>query len=223
MNFTNLSNTFTIFGNFAVFDEDNIGIINKLFSDCKITINNENNPNNKSGRYMQITDTNKHMTIFLRPNRIDVQLPGTVQENKKKLINDANDIYKAFYQMFEGSMASRIAVVASSFVFDDNNEALKELADRINLINGNMAEISLRINYLDNVLDENINMVLNINNIMIGASNTPNERRRAIMATFDINTANNFNDERFNLHELEPYFTKFYDIYLQKLKELSNI
>ena len=94
MDFINMNNNFTAFGSFAVFDEDNIAIINRLYGDCNISINQEpNNPTNKSGKVMQIVDNKRHFTIILRPNRLDVQIAGTPRNNSNQVLKLATDLF----------------------------------------------------------------------------------------------------------------------------------
>ena len=223
MNFTNLSNTFSIFGNFAVFDDDNMNIIHKIFSDCNIALNQENNQANHSGKVMIITDNKKHNTIFLRPNRLDVQVAGSIKENKAIILNMVNDIYKAFSQLFKESLGTRIAYVTNFFVFDDDEEKIKTIGKQINLISGDIKELTLRTNQITNVLNEDTNLVFSINNIRIADNRDPNNKRKALMLTFDINTLGQNNDERFDLHELNDYYDAFFDLAYQKIEELNYL
>ena len=94
MELQNLNNMFTVFGNFLVFDEDVMPRVNKVYANCNISINQEpNNPQNKSGRVMKIVNIEKHITIFLRPNRIDVQCPGMKKEGFVQLLQTVSDIF----------------------------------------------------------------------------------------------------------------------------------
>ena len=224
MKLTNLANTFTIFGNFPVFEEDNVSIINKVYSDCNISINNEPTKDpNKPSRLMQISDPKKHITIYLRTNRIDVQAPGVDYLNKTKLLADTSDIFKAFSQMFN-EWGTRIAYVGSYFIFDDNDEVLHKVSSLLNILpsESHMAEVNLRINSIETLNNETYNNVFNVNNVRIGASNNPSERRKALMFTFDINTIASNNEERFNIHELSPLYEELYNYTYSKIEELQE-
>lgn len=229
MNFTNLANTFSVFGNFAVFDEESIALLNNLYKDCNINITNETSPEqmrqNKSGRMMQITNPKKHETIFMRPNRIDLQLPGGPNTKREDILNEAIETYKALYQIFEGSFATRIAYVGSYFTFDDTGVNMQAFASHIHLISysDTPKELSIRMNNIENILNEDTNVVFNVNNVLIGQNTTPTDKRRALMITFDINTVASNQDDRFSLHELAPYFEAYFDLAKDKMEELSNI
>ena len=220
MNFTNLANTFTIFGNFAVFDEESIALINNLYAHANINIMDENNPEqrrlNKSGRLMQIINKEKHETIILRPNRIDIQLPGIQDDKKEVVLKEVEDTFNILIQIFEASFASRIAYVGSFFTFDDEGTNMQIFSSRLDFLNYNSTpkELSIRTNNIENIENEDTNIVFNLNNILISPNTASAVKRRAIMVTFDINTVPNEIMERFNLNELidEVYQLKTYDI-----------
>lgn len=227
MQLTNLSNTFTAFGSFAVFDEDTMTLINRLYSDCNIAINQEpNNPNNKSGKVMRITNPTKHYTMTLRPNRLDVQMPGVNNNNFNQLLNNVSEIFINFAEMFEGCYATRLAYVSSDFVFDDNGSTMQILANTIPFISKQTPtqEVSLRINTPEKIQDEMVNVVLNISNVMIGNNKQPQApQRRAIMITHDINTLSKNNDPRFDLKYVIPYFEEMHQISKDHLVPFENL
>ncbi len=227
MKLTNLENIFTIFGNYAVFDEDIITIINKIYSDCNISINQEpNNPNNKSGKVLKITDLKRHLNIIMRPTRIDVKLPGTVDHNFTSVMQIASEVFNTLYQMFEGCNASRIAYVRSEFVFDDESIEMQKLANQISFLpkSNKTTELTFRTNLPEYIQDEIVNVVLNINNVMIGNNPGPNNnQRRAIMITHDINTTSKNLESRFELNCLMPYFEEMHNITKDRLVYFENL
>lgn len=227
MQLTNLSNCFTAFGLFAVFDEDTMTIINRIYSDCNISINQEpNNPSNKSGKVLRITNPQKHYTITMRPNRLDVQLPGCAKENFNNQLNIANEIFQNFAEMFEDSYANRLAYVSSDFAFDDNGETMQKLTNLIPFVSKQTPsqEVSLRINTPEVVQDETVNVVLNISNVMIGNNKQPQSpQRKAIMITHDINTLSKNTEQRFNLKYVIPYFEEMNQISKDHLVAFENI
>lgn len=226
MKLTNLENTFTIFGMFAVFDEDTIAIINKLYSDCNISINQEpNNPNNKSGKVLKITDLKRHLNIIMRPTRIDVKLPGTADDNFSPVMKVASEVFNTLHQMFEGCNANRIAYVRSEFVFDEDGEVMQKLSNQIAFLpkNNPTTELTLRINVPEYIQDEAVNVVLNINNVMIGNNSEPSTKRRAIMITQDINTIVQNVDNRFELNCLMPYFEEMHNMTKDRLNYFESL
>ncbi len=226
MDFINMNNNFTAFGSFAVFDEDNIAIINRLYGDCNISINQEpNNPTNKSGKVMQIVDNKRHFTIILRPNRLDVQIAGTPRNNSNQVLKLATDLFKALGEMFDGCLATRIAYVSNDFVFDDYGDNMQKIAKEISFLKDNKVnEFSLRTNTISQVLDEDVNVVLNINNVKIGKNNEPQMGQRlALMIVYDINTLLDNDHQRFDLRNLLPYFSLMYDISTSRLETFKKM
>lgn len=222
MKFINMTNTFTIFGSFCVFDEDTMSIINKVYGDLDLSIQQEpNNPTNKAGKVMRITDTKKHIQLTFRPNRIDVGMPGISRTNKNIILNDIMTFFDTFHQMFEGSLASRIAYVSNDFIFDENGDNMKLLANEVNFIPKGISttELNLRFNTPMMIDDEGYNIVTTINNVMIGNNLTNMPQKKAIMIIHDINTIQGNDLERFELNNLRPYFEKMYD---QITFQLSN-
>lgn len=226
MKLTNLENTFTIFGLYAVFDEDTIAIINKLYSDCNIAINQEpNNPNNSSGKVLRITDLKRHLTIIMRPTRIDIKLPGTANQNFDSILKIAGDVFNTLYEIFEGCDANRIAYVRSEFVFDDYGEELQKLSSHIAFLPQNTptTELTLRTNVPEYINDETVNVVLNINNVMIGNNTDANTKRRALMITQDLNTLASNQEKRFVLNCLMPYFEEMFNLTTDRLIWFENL
>ena len=133
MELQNLNNMFTVFGNFLVFDEDVMPRVNKIYANCNISINQEpNNPQNKSGRVMKIVNIEKHITILLRPNRIDVQCPGMKKEGFVQLLQTVSNIFSEIGDILENPLGNRIASVSSYFTFDEDGAKMKDLISQVN-------------------------------------------------------------------------------------------
>lgn len=227
MKLTNLSNTFTAFGLFAVLDEDTMALVNKIYTDCNIAINQEpNNPNNKSGKLVRIVNPKRHFTITMRPHRLDLQLPGTDKNNFSNILSLANEIFNNFAEMFEGCYATRIAYVSSDFIFDDEGKETKNLAKLISFLpkQSNANELSVRINTPEVIQGEVVNVVLNVSNVMIGNNQNPQAgQRKAVMITHDVNTLANATEARFDLKYVLPYFEEMHQVAVDHLASFEEL
>lgn len=217
MQFINFNSIYSVFGNFAVFDEDNVTIINKIFEKCNIAINQEpQNKANKSGKVMIINDPLTHYVYTLRPNRLDIQVPSFPKEKVNEVINNVSEKYKAFANMFENSYGTRIAVITSDFCFDDNGEYSKMLAES-SFDYASITELHLRATSRMDYEDETYNIVTNIDNCGIAVNNSPN-KRRSIMINQDLNSILENNSERFDLSSLDSYFSFLYKLSRERLE-----
>lgn len=227
MELQNLNNLFSIFGSFLVFDEDVMPRINNVYSDCNISINQEpDNPQNKSGKVMKIVNQKEHYSIILRPNRIDVQFPGVMEEKMVEVLQKAQSVFKEISDILENPLGNRLAYVTSYFSFDDDTSKMNELISRVSFIpkNTKTTELSFRINTPEVIQDEQANVVTNINNVLIGNNATPEAgKRRSIMITYDINTLHNNLENRFDLGLVLPYFDEMVNISVDHIETFKNI
>lgn len=227
MQLQNLNNLFSIFGSFLVFDDDVMPRINNIYSDCNISINQEpNNPQNKSGKVMRIVNQKEHYTIILRPNRIDVQFPGVQPEKMVDILRKMQEVFKEVSDILENPLGNRLAYVASFFSFDDDGTKMGELINRINFLpkNSKTTELTLRINTPEVIQDEDINVVTNINNVLVGNNAAPDAgKRRSIMITYDVNTLHNCLDNRFDFSLVLAYFDEMVNITMDHLESFKNI
>lgn len=227
MELQNLSNLFSIFGSFLVFDEDVMPRINETYKECNISINQEpNNPQNKSGRVMRIVNTKEHYTIILRPNRIDVQFPGVKQEVMVQVLNRVSLIFKQISDILENPLGNRLAYVTSFFAFDDEGALMQELINKISFIPNSpkTTELSFRINSPLIIQNEDVNVVTNINNVLVGNNQMPNEgKRKSLMITYDINTLHVNIDNRFDFGMVLPYFDEMVNVAFDHISTFKNI
>lgn len=227
MELQNLNNLFSVFGSFLVFDEDVMPRINETYKECNISINQEpNNPQNKSGRVMRVVNTKEHYTIILRPNRIDVQFPGVKPESMVGILQKAQEVFKQISDILENPLGNRLAYVTSFFTFDDEGQKMQELINRVSFVpkNPKTTELSLRINTPQVIQNEDINVVTNINNVLIGNNQTPESgKRRSLMITYDINTMHINTENRFDFSMILPYFDEMVNIAFDQVESFRNI
>ena len=227
MELQNLNNLFSIFGSFLVFDDDVMPRINSVYSDCNISINQEpNNPQNKSGKLMRIVNPKEHYNITLRPNRIDIQFPGVQPGKMVEVLQKMQSIFKEVSDILENPLGNRLAYVTSFFTFDDDGLKMAELIEQIKFLpkNSKTTELSLRINTPETVQDEDINVVTNINNVLIGNNADPaSGKRKSLMITYDINTLHNNIDNRFDFAYVLAYFDEMVNIAVDYIETFKNI
>ena len=227
MELQNLNNLFSIFGSFLVFDDDVMPRINSVYSDCNISINQEpNNPQNKSGKLMRIVNPKEHYNITLRPNRIDIQFPGVQPGKMVEVLQKMQNIFKEVSDVLENPLGNRLAYVTSFFTFDDEGLKMAELIEQIKFLpkNSKTTELSLRINTPETVQDEDINVVTNINNVLIGNNADPaSGKRKSLMITYDINTLHNNVDNRFDFAYVLAYFDEMVNIAVDYIETFKNI
>ena len=227
MELQNLNNLFSIFGSFLVFDDDVMPRINSVYSDCNISINQEpNNPQNKSGKLMRIVNPKEHYNITLRPNRIDIQFPGVQPGKMVEVLQKMQSIFKEVSDILENPLGNRLAYVTSFFTFDDDGSKMAELIEQIKFLpkNSKTTELSLRINTPATVQDEDINVVTNINNVLIGNNADPaSGKRKSLMITYDINTLHNNLDNRFDFAYVLAYFDEMVNIAVDYIETFKNI
>lgn len=227
MELQNLNNLFSIFGSFLVFDDDVMPRINSVYSDCNISINQEpNNPQNKSGKLMRIVNPKEHYNITLRPNRIDIQFPGVQPGKMVEVLQKMQSIFKEVSEVLENPLGNRLAYVTSFFTFDDDGLKMAELIEKIKFLpkNSKTTELSLRINTPETVQDEDINVVTNINNVLIGNNADPaSGKRKSLMITYDINTLHNNLDNRFDFSYVLAYFDEMVNIVVDHIETFKNI
>lgn len=226
MLFTNLTNIFTVFGNFAVFDEETIIDINEVYGDCNIAINQEpQNPNNKSGKVMQITNPKEHYQITLRPLRIDVQFPGADREKfSSKLLEDVKKVFTNLEKIFSGCLANRIAYVSNDFIFDDYAEKNNQVIRQIGFLDStnDATEFNMRVNTPMTVNNERMNVVFVINNAMIGRNDSHEKSRPALVLVHDVNSDARESEQRFDLGDLDEYFLQMYNLVTAKVKKFEK-
>lgn len=227
MELQNLNNLFSIFGSFLVFDDDVMPRINSIYSDCNISINQEpNNPQNKSGKVMKVVNPKEHYSIILRPNRIDIQLPGVKEDQMVELLKRVQAVFKQLSDILENPSGNRLAFVTSYFTFDDNGEQMNYLVNKVGFVprNTKTTELSFRINTPEVVQGEDVNVVTNINNVLIGNNAQPEiGKRRSLMVTYDINTLHNNLDNRFDFNLVLPYFDEMVNIAVDHINNFKNI
>ena len=227
MELQNLNNLFSIFGSFLVFDEDVMPRINSIYSDCDSSINQEpNNPQNKSGKVMRVVNQKEHYSIILRPTRIDIQFPGVMPGKMVEVLRKMQEIFKTVSDILENPLGNRLAFVTSYFTFDDDGSKMDELIKRINFLpkNSKTTELTLRINTPALVQDEQINVVTNINNVLVGNNANPEAgKRKSLMITYDVNTLHNTLDNRFDFQYVLAYFDEMVNIVVDHKESFSNI
>lgn len=227
MELQNLNNLFSIFGSFLVFDDDVMPRINSVYSDCNISINQEpNNPQNKSGKLMRIENPKEHYNITLRPNRIDIQFPGVQPGKMVEVLQKMQNIFKEVSDILENPLGNRLAYVTSFFTFDDDGLKMDKLINGISYLpkNSKTTELSLRINTPAFVQDEDINVVTNINNVLIGNNANPQAgKRKSLMITYDINTLHNSIENRFDFGYVLAYFDEMVNIVVDHIESFKNI
>lgn len=227
MQLQNLNNLFTIFGSFLVFDDDVMPRINSVYSDCDISINQEpNNPQNKSGKVMRVENKKEHYTIILRPNRIDIQFPGIIPGKMVEVLRKIQELFKTVSDILENPLGNRLAFVTNYFSFDDDGSKMEDLINRINFLpkNAKTTELMFRINTPEVIQDEQVNVVTNINNVLVGNNASPSEgKRKSIMITYDINTVHNNLENRFDFTCVLAYFDEMVNIVEDHIETFRNI
>lgn len=226
MELQNLNNMFTIFGNFLVFDEDVMPRVNKIYANCNISINQEpNNPANKSGRVMKIVNLEKHITILLRPNRIDIQFPGQKKDAFVSMIQQVQSIFSEISDILENPLGNRIAYVGSYFTFDDDGLKMRNLINQIKFIptSSLTTELSLRLNTPEVIQNEDVNVVTTINNVLIGNNANPQlPKKKSLMITYDINSVHFNTEERFDFKLVSVYFDEMINLAFDRILTFQN-
>ena len=227
MELQNLNNLFTIFGSFLVFDDDVMPRINSVYSDCDISINQEpNNPQNRSGKVMRVVNQKEHYTIILRPNRIDIQFPGVVPGKMIEVLRKMQELFKDVSDILENPLGNRLAFVTSYFSFDDDCSKMENLINQINFLpkSSKTTELMFRINTPEIIQDEQVNVVTNVNNVLVGNNANPSEgKRKSIMITYDINTVHNNLENRFDFAYVLAYFDEMVNIVEDNVQSFKNI
>ena len=227
MELQNLNNLFTIFGSFLVFDDDVMPRINSVYSDCDISINQEpNNPQNRSGKVMRVVNQKEHYTIILRPNRIDIQFPGVVPGKMIEVLRKMQELFKDVSDILENPLGNRLAFVTSYFSFDDDCSKMENLINQINFLpkSSKTTELMFRINTPEIIQDEQVNVVTNVNNVLVGNNANPSEgKRKSIMITYDINTLHNNLENRFDFAYVLAYFDEMVNIVEDNVQSFKNI
>ena len=226
MPLVNLSNNFTAFGLFAVFDDDYMPLYEKEFEGCNIYHEPDKANNNPAHELIRIVNNKLHLTIILRPNRIDVQIAGHDRKNKDEVIKQAVDVFNKLDAILECPLATRVAYVSNDFEFDDYGDLASALAHYTNLLDDNepAVDVSYRVNTTKNFINEVFNVVQSVNNVMISRSNDQQQgQRRALMISYDINTIINNQTPRFKFTDLVDYYSLIYDEAAKKLSKIDTI
>ena len=103
---------------------------------------------------------------------------------------------------------------------------MQELINRISFLpkNSRTTELALRTNTPASIQDEDVNVVTNINNVLIGNNNNPQAgKRKSLMITFDINTLHNNSENRFDFNYVLAYFDEMVNIVVDQLNSFENI
>ena len=103
---------------------------------------------------------------------------------------------------------------------------MQELINRISFIpqNPRTTELSFRINTPEEIQNEQVNVVTNINNVLIGNNQNPESgKRRSLMITYDINTIHLNTENRIDFNMVLPYFDEMVNIAVDHIESFKNI
>ena len=143
-----------------------------------------------------------------------------------ELLKRVQAVFKQLSDILENPVGNRLAYVTSYFTFDDDSDKMNYLANKVGFMprNTKTTELAFRINTPEVVQGEDVNVVTNINNVLIGNNAQPEiGKRRSLMVTYDINTLHNNLDNRFDFNLVLPYFDEMVNIAVDHINNFKNI
>ncbi len=198
---------FSFIGDFTDFLINNQQRIKNLMLDYEIQTKVDTLPDNREIKSLLFTK--KNVSIMFTPGRIDYSY--TISNNDISLndiLNEANEFFKLFSEIFYDLKASRVAAVGQAFVKNENDVAVSKLTSKMGLSNvfGEANEIHLKLNNPKNLF-ERVNSVLDLS-MGQAKNNQTSESMQVLLVAIDINTIVNNKEPRFEIKNFESYFSE---------------
>ena len=119
---------------------------------------------------------------------------------------------------------NRLAFNSQAFLKDLDGAKRVLLGSRVQLLKTEspMIETSVRLNYRENFMDEDINNVISIQDGTVRSKDKENEPIRALIMLSDINTLANNTQARFDKSHFEPMFKHMLELADQSFSDLDE-
>ncbi len=197
---------FSFIGDFTDFLINNQQRIKNLMLDYEIQTKVDTLPDNREIKSLLFTK--KNISIMFTPGRIDYSYNFVNNNNLNDILNEANEFFKLFSEIFYDLKASRIATVGQAFINNENDSAVLKLTSKMGLSDlfGDANELHLKLNNPKNLF-ERVNSVLDLS-MGQAKNNHTNESMQVILVSIDINTVADNKEPRFEIKNFKNYFSE---------------
>lgn len=206
-----------LFGTFEL-SESNIEELAKKFKDVKVEMGKD-----QAGNIAARLQGQGYMVELTRGRIIYV---AGVKDNAhaKEVIFKMIDDLSLIIDIIKDYGINRMAINSQAFLRDLDGAKRVLLGSRVQLLKTEspMIETSVRLNYREHFMDEDINNVISIQDGTVRSKDNENEPIRALIMLSDINTLANNTQVRFDKSHFEPMFTHMVDLADKSFEDLDE-
>lgn len=206
-----------LFGTFELSES----IINKVaehFKDAKLELGKD------QGGNIAARLQGQGFMIELSRGRIIYVVGARDNSHAKEAIYKMIDTVSLIVDEIKDYGINRLAFNSQAFLNDLDGAKRVLLGSRVQLLKTDspMIETSIRLNYRENFMNEDINNVISIQDGTVRSKDRENEPIRALIMLADINTLANNTQARFDKNSFESMFTHMQDLADKSFEDLDE-
>lgn len=219
--YTVIDKSLSLFGTFE-FNNDTLKAISEKFSNLQLLTGKDQNgslvarlqdPNGKAG-----------FVLGLSHNRLDYFLGSFEKDDRQDLLKMIDGLVLILDEIKDYGI-NRLAYNSRAFIEDLDDAKRIKLAERVKLLKTDSlsVETQIRLNYLDKVLDEEVNDVLTIQDGRVKSKSDNGEFIKVLIMGADVNTLAKNITVRFDKNSLESYFNELMNLSKKTFGDLDEL
>ena len=203
MDIVTISNSFTIFGSYTE-PINNLSELIGIFNGYQVKTFKERMPDGRELNSYKFSFQNKSVT--LRAHRLDIEFLFSPVTKGKDFLQYVKEV-SAKLLAINAFHGHRIAFNSVEFVLNEDRGLIDKISSLFgvdSLFGAPAREVSLRLNHVKQIGNEEFNSILSIQDGMV-SQNSTGQRTPAIFINKDINTVAKNTEIRFSLSEYSQY------------------
>ena len=218
--YTLIDKSLSIFGTFEI-SEEKMKKIQDFFPEVQLQLGRDRN-NNMIGR-LQDPQGKAKFGINLSGTRIDYFLGVDKNNDDRFDMLKMIDALSVILDTIKDYGIIRLAYNSRAFIEDEDDAKRAKLGSMIELLNtdSKMIETSIRLNYRENVLNEEVNNIISIQDGVIRSIENPDKPVKSLLMAADVNTVASNTQVRFDKVDFEQFFTAFIEFSKKSYEQLD--
>lgn len=219
--YTLIDRIISVFGTFEL-TEDKIKVIGTHFPELKVGIGKDQH-GNVAGR-IQDPNGKSPLALGFGRNRVDCFLgSATSKDSRAELLKMIDALVVALDEIKDYGI-NRLAYNGRAFLEDSMGVKRVLLGSKVPLLNTDspMIETSVRLNYREEYLNEEINNIISIQDGNVTSKET-NTSTKALIMGADVNTIGQKQEARFTKDDFEPMFIRFLELATKSFENLDEL
>lgn len=220
--YTIVDKSISVFGTFEL-NLDIVKSIAEKFKDLRLETGKDQQGNLVAR--LRDPEGKQPMNLNFSHNRLDYfmwQFSNDARQDLLKMIDGMTLVLESI----KDYGINRLAYNVRSFIEDKDDAKRKQLGDRVQLLNTDapMVETQIRLNYINNIMGEDINTVINVQDAKVRSKKLENgDYIKCLIVSSDVNTLSSNVQARFEPKMFESMFAQMMELSHKSIDDVDKL